>query len=116
MKDIKKRDQKLLNLETALGLTTMVAFFTMFTVSTLAFAEENNNVGIILMTIAILFLIAMAGIMLRMEQLIGYYVCSECHHKYIPKYSSVLWGMHFGRTRYIKCPKCHKYSWQKKSL
>ena len=40
----------------------------------------------------------------------------KCHHKYIPKYSSVLWAMHVNRTRYMKCPKCNQRSWQKKVI
>ena len=43
------------------------------------------------------------------ENVIGY-----CGHRYIPKYSSVYFAMHLGRTRYMTCPKCHKKSWQKK--
>ena len=44
----------------------------------------------------------------------GYYECKHCHHKYIPKFSDVMKSMHMGRTRYMKCPKCNKKSWQKK--
>ncbi len=45
----------------------------------------------------------------------GFYVCENCHNKYIPKYKQVLWAMHIGRTRYMKCPKCGKHTWNKKS-
>ncbi len=44
----------------------------------------------------------------------GYYECKHCHHKYIPKFSDVMKAMHMGRTRYMKCPKCNKRTWQKK--
>lgn len=46
----------------------------------------------------------------------GFYECAHCHHKYIPTYNSVLWSMHVNRTRYMKCPKCNKKSWQKKVI
>lgn len=46
----------------------------------------------------------------------GFYECGNCHHKYVPTYSQVLWAMHMGRTRYIKCPKCHKRTWNKKVI
>ena len=45
----------------------------------------------------------------------GYYMCSHCHHKHIPSYNQIFWSMHIGRTRYIKCPKCKKVGWQKKT-
>ena len=53
---------------------------------------------------------------LRIEQKAGYYECRKCGHKYIPKYSSVFAAMHISRTRYMRCPKCGKTSWQKKVL
>ena len=53
---------------------------------------------------------------IRIEQTAGYYECNHCHHKYVPTFSSVLWSMHFGRTRYMKCPECGKKSWQRKVI
>lgn len=44
----------------------------------------------------------------------GFYECGNCHHKYIPTFKSVLWSAHMGRTRKMKCPKCHKKTWSKK--
>ena len=44
----------------------------------------------------------------------GYYECEQCHNKYIPNVNQTLWAMHMGRTRYMKCPKCGRKSWQKK--
>ena len=61
------------------------------------------------------FIIAMA-LTMRIEQIAGYYECAKCGHKYIPKYSSMYLAMHFGRTRYMKCPHCGKRSWQKKVI
>ena len=46
----------------------------------------------------------------------GFYECKHCQHKYIPTYNQVLWSMHMARTRYMKCPKCHKKSWSKKTI
>ena len=36
--------------------------------------------------------------------------------QYVPKYSQVYFAMHSGTTRYMKCPKCQKKSWQRKIL
>ena len=51
---------------------------------------------------------------IAIEKDAGFYECAHCHHKYIPTYNSVLWSLHVNRTRYMKCPKCGKKSWQKK--
>lgn len=52
----------------------------------------------------------------RIEQIAGYYECKECGHRYVPTYKAVNLAMHMGRTRRMKCPKCGKKSWQKKTL
>ena len=51
---------------------------------------------------------------MKIEQVAGYYKCKVCGHCYVPTYKAVNIAMHFGRTRYMKCPECHKRSWQKK--
>ena len=56
------------------------------------------------------------GFCIRIEQKTGYYVCAKCGEKHIPSFFETLFAMHTGRTRYLKCPKCEKKSWQKKSL
>ena len=53
---------------------------------------------------------------LKIETETGYYECQKCHNKYVPKYSKVYFAMHFGTTRYMKCPKCNEKSWQRKVL
>ena len=53
---------------------------------------------------------------LKIEQLVGYYQCAKCKHRYVPTFSSVLWAMHIGRTRFMECPKCKEDSWQRKVL
>ena len=46
----------------------------------------------------------------------GFYECGHCHHKHIPTWKAVIWSMHMGRTRKIKCPKCGKKTWNKKVI
>ena len=53
---------------------------------------------------------------LKIEQVAGYYECKECGHKYVPTYKAVNLAPHMGRTRYMRCPKCNKKSWQKKVI
>ena len=61
-----------------------------------------------------IFLIIGVSVALKIETEEGYYECQKCHHKYIPSYQQVYFAMHYGRTRYMKCPHCQKRSWQKK--
>ena len=53
---------------------------------------------------------------MKIEQTAGYYECAECAHRYVPTYKAVYMAAHVGRTRYMKCPRCGKKSWQKKVL
>ena len=53
---------------------------------------------------------------LIIETKVGFYECKHCHNKYIPTFNQVLWSMHMGRTRYMKCPKCGKKTWNKKVI
>ena len=64
------------------------------------------------------FAVCMIGIVfaLRIEQTAGYYECRKCKHRYVPTFSRVFFAMHMNRTRYMKCPKCGKHSWNKKVL
>jgi len=64
------------------------------------------------------FVVCLTGIFyaLRLEQIAGYYECTNCRHRYVPSYKSVVFAMHINRTRYMKCPECGKWTWQKKVL
>lgn len=56
------------------------------------------------------------GFALKIEQVAGYYECKCCKHRYVPSYKAIFPAAHMGRTRYMKCPKCGKRSWQKKVI
>ena len=53
---------------------------------------------------------------LKLEVSIGAYKCKNCGHEIVPTYTQALNAMHFGTTRYLKCPKCNKRTWCKKVL
>ena len=75
----------------------------------------EEKIGLYVLIGFIPFLVSM-GFAIKIEQIAGYYECRKCNHKYVPTYSSVLWATHFGRTRYMRCPKCNEKSWQRKVL
>lgn len=77
--------------------------------------EEGLLLGTIICVSTIVFVIA-AFIGLKFEVDAGYYECKNCHHKFVPTYKEVMFAMHFGTTRYLKCPECHKRSWAKKVM
>ncbi len=107
-------DKKMLSLEILIGVFSMIILFGF--VFTAAFVSMEDWLRICLICVG--FLIAMVGIVyaLKIEQTAGFYECAACHHRYVPKFSAVLWAPHINRTRYMRCPKCGKKSWQKKVL
>ncbi len=71
---------------------------------------------IALLAFALVMIFAVAFIAVGIEQKAGYYECRNCGHRYVPTYWQVNLAPHFGRTRYMKCPKCGKRTRQRKVL
>lgn len=107
-------DKRLLTIEIVIGLLSTAFLFTMVAVA--ALIQMQDSIRFLLIGIGFVqFLVAMT-FAIRIEQTAGYYVCAKCGHRYIPTFGSVNMAMHFGRTRYMKCPECNKKSWQKKVI
>ena len=114
VKQKEQSDKKMLRLEIVVGYISSITFLILIFVA--SYIEMQNWIKILLITFGIItFAIGMYNC-IKIEQTAGYYECAKCHHKYVPKYSSVLWSMHINRTRYMKCPKCNQRSWQKKVI
>ena len=108
------KDKHLLNLEIFVGiLSVIILFICIFFAS---YIDINNIYRILLIVFGFLIFLISIFWLLKIEQVAGYYECRKCNHKYVPTYLSVLLAMHIFRTRYMKCPKCNKYSWNKKIL
>ena len=107
-------DKRLLTMEIVMGVLISIVFFALIFIA--SFAEIKSWLRITLIITGFIPFIIMLPFAIRIEQTAGYYECQMCHNKYIPTFSSVLWSMHINRTRYMKCPKCNKRSWQKKII
>ena len=109
-----EKDKQLLNLEIVIGYISSITFLTLIFVA--SYIKMPLWVSVLLIVIgSIIFAVGMANA-IKIEQVAGYYECSNCKHKYIPSYQSVFWAMHIGRTRKMKCPKCHEKCWHKKVI
>ena len=108
------QNKKMMFYEIVIGYMSSVTFLILL--FTASFAVENIVARIILFILAFLVLIIGVSFALKIETETGYYECQKCHHKYIPSYQQVYFAMHYGRTRYMKCPKCNERTWQKKVL
>lgn len=106
--------KRLLHLEIIIGVAAIIVLFTLIAFAILVPMTDWQMAILIITSIAQFLAIMFCAI--RLEQIVGFYHCAKCGHDYIPTYGSVLWSLHFGRTRYLKCPKCGQKSWQKKQL
>ena len=114
VKQKEESDKRLLSLEMFIGITATVVLFAFIFLA--AFLEMKVWLKFSLIAFGFVLFLAGCFYALRIEQVAGYYACKECGHRYIPTYKAVHLAMHMGRTRYMRCPKCGKKSWQKKVL
>lgn len=109
-----QRDRELLILETFIGVTVSIIMFLCIMIA--SFVQMDNWIRILLIVFGVIPFVIGICYAIRIEQIAGYYECSNCNYKYIPTYKSVLFSMHFNRTRKMKCPNCNKKSWHKKVI
>lgn len=109
VKEKEQSDRQLLRMEIVMGFVSIGIMLGLCVVA--AYAPIKDWLRIVLIIVGFVPVLILAPFMIRIEQTAGYYECEMCGHRYIPKYKSVFFSMHTGRTRYMKCPKCHKRSW-----
>ena len=114
VKEKERADERLLSVEIVMGVVGVILCLALIFVA--CYVPMTDWLRIVLGSIGFVFIFVIAFCLLKIEQVAGYYECEHCHHKYVPTYQSVLWAMHINRTRYMKCPECRKWSWQKKVI
>lgn len=114
IKEKEKADKRLLTTEIVLGVVCVLPLIAAIIVANV-FEMTETTAAILILSCLVPLLIA-TPFALIIEQKAGYYQCGKCGHKYVPSFKSVFFAMHNGRTRYMRCPKCNKRSWQKKVL
>ena len=114
VKEKEEADKRLLGLEIFIGITSVIVLLALIMIAAFVEMEVWLRVGLIVFG----FVLFVAGCFyaLRIEQVAGYYECRHCNHRYVPTFKSVNLAMHMGRTRYMRCPKCGKMSWQRKVI
>ena len=114
LKQKEVNDKKMLRLEILIGILCIIPL--LISVAIVLFVPMEEWLGSVIIGINLIPLLIATPAALKIEQTAGYYECKKCNHRYIPTYRSVFSAMHYGRTRYMKCPKCQKHSWNKKVL
>ena len=113
-KQKEENDKRLLMLEWVIGILSCLVLLGTILIGALLPMEAWQRLVVILS--GVIPAIVGIGIAIRIEQIAGYYECKHCKNRYVPTYKAVNLAPHVGRTRYMKCPKCGKRSWQKKVI
>ena len=113
-KQKEESDKRLLSLEIVIGIFAIIILLGFTGVA--AFVPMADWLRVCLIVAGLALCLVGCAYGLKIEQTAGYYECAKCHHRYVPTFKSVLWAMHINRTRYMRCPACHRYSWCKKVL
>lgn len=109
--------EKILKFEIILAFITIFIFFLLLEIALYGIVElKTYTIPIILLVVDFIIFVSGISFCIYIEQQVGYYRCKECGEKYKPRYSQVFFAMHMGRTRYMRCPKCNKKSWNKKVI
>ena len=106
--------KNLLLLEWVIGIISSLTFLILIFVA--SYIEMDMIVRVILILTSIIIFIVGMIFALRIERIAGYYKCGKCGYKYVPTNKQMIFAMHIGRTRYMKCPKCNNRSWNKKDV
>lgn len=109
-----EKDKFLLSIEWVIGLFSILILL----ISTVcaSYIDLAPHWRIIITVAGLTISMVGVGFAIVIERDAGYYECAHCQHRYVPTTKAIIWSMHAGRTRYMKCPKCGKKSWQKKRV
>lgn len=114
IKQKEQADKRLLTMEIVTGIICVLPLIAVAIIDVTV--QMKESVAAIMAIASLIPLLIATPFMIKIEQTAGYYECAECGHRYVPHYKNVFWAMHFGRTRYMKCPECGKRSWNKKVI
>ena len=113
-REVDEKNRQLLNLEMLIVAPATIAGLVLCGVA--AYVEMPTGLRAGLIVFAVVMIVTVAFIAVGIEQKAGYYECQKCFDRHIPTYWQTNLAPHIGRTRYMKCPACGKWSYQKKVL
>lgn len=112
--EVEEKNRQLLRTEYLIVLPTVLLGLVLIIAASLAEMPSVWRGALIFFSVAMI--VVFAFIAVGIEQKVGYYECQKCHDRHVPTYWQANLAPHIGRTRYMKCPVCGKWSFQKKVL
>lgn len=113
-RQIEEKNRQLLRTEYLIVIPAVVLGLVLILVA--SFVEIPSVWRGTLIFFAVAMIVVFAFIAVGIEQKAGYYECQKCHDRHVPTFWQTNLAPHIGRTRYMKCPACGRWSYQKKVL
>ena len=113
-RQIEEKNRQLLRTEYLIIIPAVVLGLVLILVA--SFVEIPSVWRGTLIFFAVAMIVVFAFIAVGIEQKAGYYECQKCHDRHVPTFWQTNLAPHIGRTRYMKCPACGRWSYQKKVL
>lgn len=110
-----EKNQKLTKTENFIGWFGVVVSLIMIVCGAFV-AEVSPIVAMILISAGgtIVLITTIYATLLECDN--GYYECQQCKHRYVPAKKAVVFSVHVGSDRVMKCPECGQKGWHKKVL
>ncbi|NMA06684.1 MAG: helix-turn-helix transcriptional regulator [Ruminococcaceae bacterium] len=113
---LEKSHANMLTIEKYMGIIGIPIMVAMVIAGAFSCKAENYVTGVILIVFSLIMLIGLCVVGLKIEHDAGYYECPNCGERYVPTMSSVVWALHIGRDRKMKCPYCNEKGYHKKVI
>jgi hypothetical protein len=113
-RQVEEKNRQLLRTEYLIVIPAVVLGLVLILVA--SFVEIPSVWQGTLIFFAVAMIVVFAFIAVGIEQKAGYYECQKCHDRHVPTFLQTNLAPHIGRTRYMKCPACGRWSYQKKVL
>lgn len=113
-RQVEEKNRQLLRTEYLIVIPAVVLGLVLILVT--SFIEIPSVWRGTLIFFAVAMIVVFAFIAVGIEQKAGYYECQKCHDRHVPTFWQTNLAPHIGRTRYMKCPACGRWSYQKKVL
>lgn len=114
-KQEEQANKRLMSAEYFLVTLAVIASLAMIIIGILL-AAENWIAAAVLCSLGALIIISAIVYGLKIEHEAGYYECPECKERYVPSMKAVVLAPHYGTTRKMRCPHCHKRGYHKKVM
>ncbi len=110
----RKENKRKLILECIIVFLTLLSGITMILLSGLAELPKSWRIALIVIALVVIFGgIAVAAVL---EVTAGAFECQSCHEYFVPTKAAYIMGLHTITRRRLKCPRCGKRTWAKRTL